>query len=97
MAFFFGKFFEGFSDFASGKIDGNTFMHKSLSSFYALFAIGAATFLLKGSLFSLWLVFGEIQARSVRELLFASLLDREIEWYEARTSGVGPLLTKIQR
>ncbi|ETI26967.1 hypothetical protein G647_10066 [Cladophialophora carrionii CBS 160.54] len=97
MAFFFGKFFDNFTDFASNKIDGATFMNRSLTSFYALFAVGGATFLFKGALFSLWLVFGEMQSRCVRELLFASLLDRDMHWYQARTSGVGTLLAKTQR
>ncbi len=97
MALFFGKFFNTFSDFASGNTDGATFMNKSLGTVYALFAIAAATFVLRGTLFSLWLVFGEMQARRVRELLFTSLLERDIEWYEARTTGVGTLLTRLQR
>ena len=96
MAFFFGKFFDSFSDFASTKIDGATFMNRSLGTIYALFAIAAATFLLRGAFFSLWLVFGEMQARRVRELLFTSLLERDVEWYEARTYGVGILLTRLQ-
>ncbi|OQU95995.1 hypothetical protein CLAIMM_02139 [Cladophialophora immunda] len=97
MAFFFGKFFDTFSDFAAGKTDGSTFMDRSLGSLHALLGLAAATFVFKGTLFSLWLVFGEMQARSIRELLFQSLLDREIEWYEARTTGVGTLLTRFQR
>ncbi|KIW83100.1 hypothetical protein Z517_02344 [Fonsecaea pedrosoi CBS 271.37] len=97
MAFFFGQFFDTFSDFAAGKTDGSTFMHRSLRSLYALLGVAGATFFFKGILFSLWLVFGEMQARSIRELLFQSLLDREIEWYEARTIGVGTLLTRFQR
>ncbi|KIW94749.1 uncharacterized protein Z519_04726 [Cladophialophora bantiana CBS 173.52] len=97
MAFFFGKFFDTFSDFAAGKTDGSTFMERSLSSLYVLFGIGGATFVLKGTLFSLWLVFGEMQARSIRELLFQSLLDRGMEWYEARTTGVGTLLSRVRR
>ena len=96
MAFFFGKFFDTFSDFAAGTLDGETFISKCRSSVFALLAIGAATLLLKGTLFSLWLVFGELQARRVRELLFTSLLARDIEWYEARTTGVATLLTRFQ-
>ncbi|KAJ9606273.1 ATP-dependent permease [Cladophialophora chaetospira] len=97
MALFIGRFFDTISDFASGNIDGTAFMNKSLSTFRALFVIAAATFLFKGLLFILWLVFGEMQARTVRELLFESLLERDVEWYETRTSGVGTLLTRLQR
>jgi ATP-binding cassette, subfamily B (MDR/TAP), member 1 len=96
-AFFFGRFFDTFSGFVVGDFDGQTFMAKSLGSFSALFAVAAATFLLKGTLFSLWLIFGELQARRARELLFASLLDRNIEWYEAQRNGVGTVLMRIQR
>lgn len=97
MAIFFGSFFNVFSDFASSQIDGEKFMHDSLLRLYGLFAVGVATFLFNGALFCLWLMFGELQAREVREMLFQSLLDRDIEWYEARITGVGTLLTRIQR
>ncbi|OAP55006.1 hypothetical protein AYL99_10706 [Fonsecaea erecta] len=97
MAFFFGQFFDTFSDFAAGKADGSIFMNRSLGSLYALLGVAGATFLFKCILFSLWLVFGEMQARSIRELLFQSLLDREIGWYDARTAGVGTYLTRFQR
>src|ERR1700742_303774 len=94
-AFFFGKFFDSFSGFVAGSFDGQAFMAKSFSSLSALVAIAAATFLLKGALFSLWLLFGEMQAKRVRQLLFATLLDRNIEWYEAQSNGVGTLLIRI--
>ena len=97
MAFFFGKFFDTFSKFATGDFDSETFMTKCSSIFAALFVVAATTFLLKGSLFGLWLVFGELQARTVRVLLFASLIGRDIEWFEARTNEVGTLLIRIQR
>lgn len=95
MALYFGKFFDVFSEYATDEIDATTFITRALSFIYTLLAIGVATFLCKGSLFSFWLVFGEMQARSIRELLFESLLDRELEWYESRTTGVGTLLARI--
>jgi hypothetical protein len=97
MAFLFGKFLDNFSDFGSGYVDGTTFMQRAKTSLYPLLGIGGATFLLKGGLFGLWLTFGELQARNIREILFRSLLDRDIEWYEARTTGVGTLLSRFQR
>jgi hypothetical protein len=96
MALAFGLFFNAFSEFAGGKVDSTSFMDRSMRAFLALFMIGAATLLLNGSLFSLWIAFGEFQARRVRGMLFTSLLDRDFEWYEARTNGVGSLLSQIQ-
>ncbi|EXJ81375.1 hypothetical protein A1O3_07666 [Capronia epimyces CBS 606.96] len=96
MAIIFGRYFQVFSDYASGKIDGPALMERSLSSIYALLGIGLCTFFLKGGLLASWLVFGEMQAKGVREQLFQALLDREIEWYDERTIGVGTLLARMQ-
>lgn len=96
MAIIFGRVFDAFSDCAARRIDGMMLVNRTLGSVYALLGIGVCTFLLKGSLFTLWLVFGEMQAKSVRETLFQCLLEREIEWYNARTTGVSILLARMQ-
>jgi hypothetical protein len=62
-AFLFGKFLDNFSDFGSCYINGTTFMQRARTSLCSLLGIGGATFLLKGGLFTLWLTFGELQAR----------------------------------
>ncbi|KAJ4578283.1 ATP-dependent permease [Exophiala dermatitidis] len=96
LAIVFGRYFQAFSDFASEEDDGRTLMDKTMSSVYALLGIGLGTFLSKAGLFASWQTFGELQARSIREQLFQALLDREVEWYEERTTGVGTLLTRLQ-
>lgn len=96
MAIFFGKFFDTFSDFGAGKIDGQDLMHKALVDIYGLLAIGGATWLLKGGYFTTWLVFGELQAKGVRDELFQSLLEKILGWYESRSSGVSSLLSRLQ-
>lgn len=43
-----------------------------------------------------WMTFGALQAREVRDRLFQDLLDKEVEWYETHTSGIGALLPRLQ-
>ena len=96
VAIFFGKFFDTFSDFGAGQIDGQDLMRKSLVDIYGLIMIGGATWLLKGGYFTIWLVFGELQAKAVRDELFQNLLDKDLSWYESRSVGVASLLSRLQ-
>jgi ATP-binding cassette, subfamily B (MDR/TAP), member 1 len=97
LAIIFGKFFDAFSDFGAGTIGDSEFTQRVLIDIYALIGLGGATWLLKGGYFTIWLVFGELQAKSVRDALFQNLLERDLEWYESRTTGVGSLLSRLQR
>ena len=96
MAIFFGKIFGSFSNFGAGIIDGDELMHIVSIDAIALVGLGGATWLLKGGFFALWLVFGELQAKAVRDHLFQSLLEKDLEWFEKRESGVGSLLSRLQ-
>lgn len=96
MAIIFGRYFQAFSDYTSGNIDGPALMDKTMNSIYALMLLGLCAFSLKGGMFASWLAFGELQAKVVREQLFQALLDREISWYDERTMGVGTLLARLQ-
>ena len=96
LAIFFGKFLDAFSSFGAGHLGGQDFMDKVLIDTYALIGLGGATWILKGGYFTIWLLFGELQAKSVRDALFQSLLEKDLDWYEMRTSGVGSLLSRSQ-
>jgi ATP-binding cassette subfamily B (MDR/TAP) protein 1 len=95
-AIFFGRVFNNFSDYAAGKIEVTIFTREITGNIYALLVLGVATFVLKGGLFNFWLQFGEMQARCIREELFRTLLEKDLEWYDLRTSGVETLLTRTQ-
>lgn len=71
-------------------------MQKILINVYALIGIGLTTWLLKGGYFAAWLVFGEMQAKSVRDELFVDLLRKDLEWYDKRTVGIDVLLSRLQ-
>lgn len=92
----FGKFFDTLSDFGAGKIDGKELTEKGLVEIYGLLAVGGVTWLLKGGYFCTWLIFGELQAKGVRDELFQNLLEKDFGWFESRSSGVASLLSRLQ-
>ncbi len=96
LAIFFGKFFDAFSAYGSGAADGHTLMHKVSTDAIALCVLGGTVWLLKGGYFALWMAFGELQAKNARDQLFQNLLEKDFEWYEMRTSGIGALLPRLQ-
>ena len=96
VAILMGKYFDALAKYGAGTITDHELVQKVLFITYGLIAIGAATWLLKGGYFTLWLVFGEMQAKRVRDNLFQSLLLKDLEWFEMRSSGVGSLLSRLQ-
>jgi ATP-binding cassette, subfamily B (MDR/TAP), member 1 len=96
MAIFLGNFFDAFADFGSAKISAKELMDGAMTSIIGIISIGIGTVLLKTGLFFCWLSFGEAQAKSVRDELFAGLLKKDLQWFEMRDAGVGTLLTRLQ-
>ena len=96
VAILMGKYFDALAKFGAGTISERELIQGVLSSTYGLVAIGGATWLLKGGYLTFWLVFGEMQAKSVRDRLFQSLLLKDLEWFEMRSNGVSSLLSRLQ-
>lgn len=94
MAIFLGKFFDAFADFGAEKESSSALMHRIEQDVYALIAVAGGTFLIKGALFSAWLIFGELQAKAVRDGLFQSLLEKDIEWYDSQASSIDAILSR---
>jgi ATP-binding cassette subfamily B (MDR/TAP) protein 1 len=46
--------------------------------------------------FTLFLTFGELQARSAREKIFNTLLKKDLEWYDTRENGIAAFLPSLQ-
>jgi ATP-binding cassette, subfamily B (MDR/TAP), member 1 len=93
---FLGHIFDELASFGSGSTTGDELLKNVSIWCIALTGLGIATMVVNGGFFSLWLVFGEIQARSVRDEAFLSMLEKEMEWYDLRADGVGSLLVRIQ-
>lgn len=91
-----GKLMNSFSRFAAGTIDGDDLEDDTKPWIFGLIFLGIAACSLRGLFCCAWIVFGESQARVVREELFSSLVIRDFGWFEAQASGVSSLLGRIQ-
>lgn len=95
-AYLLGKVFDVFSKHAMGTITGDKL--KSDVAKYCVYLIGlaAGNWLLNTLYFTSWILFGETQARSARERVFAALMKRNMTWYDQRKNGVAALVPRLQ-
>jgi ATP-binding cassette, subfamily B (MDR/TAP), member 1 len=96
MAVYTGKFGDAVAQFGGGLIDSRILRERTTPVVHAFVVIGCLTLVLNGLMYSFWSMFGEQQARRVREELFRTLLEKDLNWFEARESGVASLLTRLQ-
>lgn len=95
-AIFLGNLFDAFSNFGAEKTTGDQLQERVVNNCIILVALGAATWVLNGGYFTLWVAFGELQAKCVRELLFEDMLRKDLEWFEMRKDGMGAFLPRLQ-
>lgn len=93
---FFGYIFSILTQYGAGTLGPGDTRHQISTWCAALTATGVAAWVIQGTFLSAWMIFGELQARSVREQMFTCLLDKEMEWYDLRKDGMGSLLIRIQ-
>lgn len=96
LALFLGRLFDSFTDFGTGKINGNSLTDQISTGALYLVALGSCSWLLNGSFFTFWLLFGELQAKGARSRLFSGMLHKQISWFDSHKAGVGSLLPRIQ-
>lgn len=96
LAILLGKLFGYFTDFGAAKISGPTLIKNVSVYAIALVGLGSASGLLNAGYFMAWLVFGELQAKSVRDRLFDGMLEKDMEWYDMRKNGVDTLISRLQ-
>jgi ATP-binding cassette subfamily B (MDR/TAP) protein 1 len=96
MAIYFGRLFNAFSEFLASRISADTLGAQIHQAIYPLLAVACGMFLSKIGQFSLWVIFGELQAQKIRTMLFDDMLRKNQEWYNTRSTGVASLLTQLQ-
>ena len=96
LAIFLGKIFTAMAYFGSGTANAKETLHEISIWCIALAALGFAIFLCEGGMLAGWIVFGERQARTVRQRMFTAMLDKDMEWYDLREDGMGSFLIRIQ-
>lgn len=93
---FFGKVLDTFTDYAAGRLDESSFLHKLSLDCGIIACIGLASWVLDGAYLMLWILVGEMQARACREMLFEELLGKPVAWYDTRKSGIAALMPRLQ-
>lgn len=96
MAVIMGKIFGSFASFGAEKITPEGLVEQVTLQIVLLAALGAGSWVVSGAFFAGWLVFGELQAKVAREKLFEGLIDKDMEWFDMRKSGVAGLMSRVQ-
>lgn len=96
LAVFLGNIFDLFTTFGAGEISGSDLVKRISTYAIILAGLGTASGLLHAVYFMLWLVFGELQAKHVRERLFDGMLQKDMGWYDMRTDGIDTLVSRLQ-
>ncbi|KAK2848475.1 hypothetical protein FQN49_005688 [Arthroderma sp. PD_2] len=96
LAWVLGKLFNAFSSFGSHSISASQLISAtSLECIYFL-AIGSGILFLDCLYFSLWVIFGELQAKNARKWTFEELLNKNMEWFDGVPDGLPAVLPRIQ-
>lgn len=96
VAIILGKAFDTFAQYGSNKITGPDLVEQISWYAVALTVLGFAGGILNGGFFTIWISFGELQAKSAREQLFNEMLEKEIGWYDLRRAGINTLISRLQ-
>ncbi|QSZ31249.1 hypothetical protein DSL72_000812 [Monilinia vaccinii-corymbosi] len=95
-AIFYGNIFGSLTDYGGGVITAQETLHRVSKWCIAISVLGGAVWLFEGLFLCSWVIFGELQARSVREKMFAGMLEKDLEWFDLRKDGIGSLLIRIE-
>jgi ATP-binding cassette subfamily B (MDR/TAP) protein 1 len=92
----FGKLFDSFASYGAADISGDELVSRTSTYAIALAVLGSLSWLLNGLFFMLWIVFGELQAKTARDSLFQGLLYKDMEWFDLQKDGVSALIPRFQ-
>ncbi|WEW59511.1 ATP-dependent permease [Emydomyces testavorans] len=96
LAVILGWIFNELTNFGAGSITAAQLMDKISVNCLYLLALGFVIWVFQSIHLSLWIVFGELQAKRARDELFRELLAKEMKWFDLTKDGVSALLPRIQ-
>lgn len=94
LTIFLGRVFGAFTSFSAGLQSSSSFLSSISTSCIGLTVIGLLSFLLNGGALATWVLFGEKQAENARYMLFESLCQKGIPWYDAREEGMAAFMVQ---
>ncbi|KAJ4364338.1 ATP-dependent permease [Ascochyta clinopodiicola] len=92
----YGLVFGAYSDYGAGKVNGDELLNEVTRLCLIMTGIAAASWALNSIFFFLFLLFGELQAKSARTRIFDVLIRKDITWFDMRESGIAAFLPTIQ-
>ncbi|UZP44876.1 hypothetical protein NXS19_012688 [Fusarium pseudograminearum] len=96
LAVILGKIFDIIAGFGNGTYDGDEALTLVSDWAFVLLGMGIGNWLASTAFLALWVIFGELQACSVRREIFTSLLSKDMAWFDAQSEGISSLLIRIQ-
>lgn len=92
----YGLIFGAYSDYGAEKINGDQLLSEVSRLCLVLVGVAAANWVFNSIFFFLFLLFGELQAKSARTRIFDVLIRKDMAWFDTRDSGMAAFLPTIQ-
>lgn len=97
LAIILGKVFDIIAGYGRGSLSSSEAISDISKWSLVLLGMGVGYWMANSLFLAFWVVFGELQADSIRKDLFANLLDRDMAWFNSQPDGISSLLIRIQR
>lgn len=96
LAVILGRIFDLVAGFGSGANDGGFTLREVSKWCLIITGLGIGQWLSNTLFLSFWTFFGELQAESVRRVMFTRLLAKDMAWFDTLEQGVSSLLVRVQ-
>lgn len=91
-----GEIFDIIGYYEAGTRQGDDTLHAVSKWSAILIGLGVGNLISNAAFLALWVIFGELQASSVRHGIFNSLLSKNMGWFDSQEHGISSLLVRIQ-
>jgi hypothetical protein len=91
-----GRIMDIVSPLGAGSINGSTAMAGLTIWCVVLAGLGLASWAFNSALLALWIVSGELVARTARRSVFRHLVEREMAWFDGHNEGLSSALSGMQ-
>ena len=96
LAVVLGEIFDVISDYGLGERSSSGTLSAISRWSVILVGIGVGNWMANSAFLALWIIFGELQATSVRQGIFESLLSKDMAWFDSQEEGLSSFLVRIQ-
>ena len=96
LAIIFGRIFEAFTSYGATHINRSELVEQVSRYGVGLVVLGCINGLLNAAFFASWLIFGEMQAKCARKVLFDSMLYKDMAWFDSHKVGMETLVSRLQ-